>query len=240
MSYYNVRTNNRSSGEEDKEAGDGQSEVHRTHQWRVVTSMSKLFSCSHSDKGKEYTQSITGNVFYSYGQDKGKSGNNLYMHSKTLLPKKLREKTNALSMGTLKLAAVPKEDREAFVKGITTHTVEPFLRRDQLAQEVLKVWQGMINDRGLLKAEDMKWSDVLKASELMAKYAGMFAEEQRGDTYNTVIVDARGQDEKALLERLQRLRAEQEALEQTGHATPPYVTEAIVSPPQPLVDNTTD
>ena len=86
-----------------------------------------------------------------------------------------------------------------------------FLKRDNLAKQVISVWAEMVNNRSELQYSDMKWSDVLKASELMAKYAGMFKEGE-GDTFNTIVVNAKETNEMDLLKRLKEIQQESKSL----------------------------
>lgn len=79
--------------------------------------------------------------------------------------------------------------------------------RNRLAymNKAIEFWQNLMN----ADANDLpKWSDKVKASELMARYFGMFADEKPGDTYNTVILegDARHLSEAELLHRLNAVR----------------------------------
>lgn len=100
-------------------------------------------------------------------------------------------------------------------------TGRALLTKAKIAESIISAWQEMLGNRSMLDPREMKWSDVLKASELMAKHAGMFAEDNKGNTYNTVIVNAKEEDEAALLERLARIRAERSV--ESAMSSPPII-----------------
>ena len=75
--------------------------------------------------------------------------------------------------------------------------------REQYVRSIISLWASMIEKD---TDQPLKWSDKLKATELMAQYVGML-EQSPHTTINALVVgDTRGASEGDLLQKLNALR----------------------------------
>lgn len=99
-------------------------------------------------------------------------------------------------------------------KAIMSNTQDnPFLlatqRKNEQMTKVIKFWSKIIDTE--LDLDKLKPSDIIKASELMARYLGLLSKDgdnsNTRDTYNTLVVsDVREMSEDDVLRLLARLR----------------------------------